>query len=196
MKKLIYLLPLLFGIFACEAQPQLTKNENDMVTATLTAIVPTQTPIVPANTPISSTEISSWRIYNNPKYGYSLNYPISYNVVTVSDEYVEIGDKIVISIWSIDPTAPLGDGSVIESTTGVQLSGYSAKLLTGYIGSVGGYIPQQFKKFVVERNGSYFVIALYALGLHAAEGDISQIAQLNSEDISLFESMVASMQIH
>jgi hypothetical protein len=161
---------------------------------------PTQTPIVMTTTtfpetPIPSTQIPSWNNYNNPKYGYSLDYPDFYNVVTVSDEYVEIGDKIVISVWNIDPTAPLGDGPVIESTTDVQLSGYSAKLLTGYIGSVGGYIPQQFRRFVVERNGSYFVVTLYALGLHATEGDVSQIAQLNSEDISLFESMVTSMQI-
>ena len=141
------------------------------------------------------TQIPSWNTYNNPKYGYSLDYPDFYNVVTVSDEYVEIGDKIVISVWNIDPTAPLGDGPVIESTTDVQLSGYSAKLLTGYIGSVGGYIPQQFRRFVVERNGSYFVVTLYALGLHATEGDVSQRAQLNPEDISLFDNMVTSMQI-
>lgn len=147
------------------------------------------------NTPIPSTQAPSWNVYNNQKYGYSLGYPGFYNAVAVSDEYVEIGDKIVVAVWNMDPTAPLGDGPVIESTTDVQLSGYPAKLLTGYIGSVGGNIPQQFRRFVVERNGSYFVITLYALGLHATEGDVSQIAQLNPKDISLFDNMVTSMQI-
>ena len=142
-----------------------------------------------------SYPISSQNSYINPKYGYSLNYPDFYKIVTTSDEYIEIGDKIVISVWNINPAAPLGDGSVIESTTDVQFSGYPAKLLTGYIGSIGGYIPQQFKRFVVERNGFYFVATLYALGLHATEGDISQIAKLNPEDVSLFDDMVTSMQI-
>lgn len=201
MKKIFYLLPVLLFILACTAQPQINKDVNDMVNATLTALAPAQTPVMPTAIPFSNTlipaaETSSWSNYNNAAYGYSLNYPDFYNVVTVSDEYVEIGDKIVISIWNTDPTAPLGDGSLIESTTDTQISGYSAKLLTGYIGSIGGYIPQQFKRFVVERNDSYFVITLYALGLHVTEGDVSQIAQLNYEDISLFENMVSSIQIH
>ena len=38
MKKLIYLLPLLFGLIACGAQPQPTQNVNEIVNATLTAI--------------------------------------------------------------------------------------------------------------------------------------------------------------
>jgi hypothetical protein len=140
-------------------------------------------------------QISSWNVYNNPKYGYSLKYPAAYNVVTVSDEYVEIGDKVVVSVWDVDPTTPRGDGPVVESTTDVQLSGYSAKLLTGYIGSVGGYIPQQYKRFIIERKDSYFVVTLYALGLHVTEGDISKIAQLNAEDVTQFDNLVASMQI-
>jgi len=66
---------------------------------------------------------------------------------------------------------------------------------TGYIGSVGGYIPQQFRKVVVERNGSYFVVTLYALGLHVTDGDLSKIAELAMVDISLFDNVTASMQI-
>ena len=94
-----------------------------------------------------------------------------------------------------DPAAPRGDGAVIESTSDVQFSGYPAKLLTGYIGSVGGYMPQQFRKIVVERNGIFFVITLYALGLHVTDGDISQIAQLTTDDVSLFDNIVTSIQI-
>ena len=83
---------------------------------------------------------------------------------------------------------------VIDSTTDVQVGVYSTKLLTGYIGAVGGYIPQQIRRFVFERNGYYFVVTLYALGLHVTEGEISQIAQLNPEDVSLFDNIVASLQ--
>lgn len=176
--------------FCCPSQPVTWNFQliNDQLVQSSTA-----SPL--PNTPISSPQMSSWNVYNNPKYGYSLSHPDFYTAVAVSDEYVEIGEKIVVAVWNMDPTAPLGDGPVIESTTDVQLSGYPAKLLTGYIGSVGGYIPQQIKRFVVERNNSYFVITLYALGLHTTEGDVSQIAQLNPEDVSLFDNMVTSMQI-
>jgi len=38
MKKILYLLPLVLGIFACGAQPQSTQNVADIVNATLTAV--------------------------------------------------------------------------------------------------------------------------------------------------------------
>jgi len=140
------------------------------------------------------TQAPSWNLYTNPKYGYSVAYPVIYNVMTVSDEYVEIGDKIVIMVSNVDPTSPRGDGPVIESITDIQLSAYPAKLLTGYIGSVGGHIPQQYKTYVFKRNDYFLVITLYALGLHVTEGDVSQIAQLIPEDVAWFDNMIPSVQ--
>ena len=162
--------------------------------------IQTQTPIAItatslSNTPNSIAQASSQSTYTNFKYGYSLNYPSSYNVIAVSDEYVEIGDKIVINVWSVDPSLPWGDDPIIESTSDIQVSGYPAKLLTGYIGAVGGYVPQQYRKIIVERDDSYFIVTLYALGLHATEGDISQIAQLAPEDVSIFDTIVTTLQI-
>jgi len=122
-------------------------------------------------------------------------YPYTYNVTVVSDEYVEVGDKITVEVMSQNPTVPHGDGSVIESTSDIQFLGYPAKLLTGYIGSIGGYMPQQFIKIVVERKGNCFVVTLYALGLHINAGNISQIAQHTPDDVSLFDNIAASMQI-
>jgi len=56
MKKLLYLLPLLFSILACGAQPQSTQNVTNIVNATLTAIAQNNPQVVspPATfTPIS-----------------------------------------------------------------------------------------------------------------------------------------------
>jgi hypothetical protein len=60
--------------------------------------------------------------------------------------------------------------------------------------SLEGYIPQQCRRIIVKPIGPNIIISLYALGLHATEGDISKIAQLNSEDISLFNEMVATLK--
>jgi len=66
MKKLLYLLPLLLGIFACGAQPQPTQNTADIVNATLTAIaqnnpqvVAPQSTITPISVQASPTAIQS-----------------------------------------------------------------------------------------------------------------------------------------
>ncbi len=154
---------------------------------------PIATPIVDTPTSLPQTILAS--NYSNAKYGYSLNYPDTYNIIVISDEYVEIGNKITVEVMNVDPTSPRGDGSVIENTEEIQLSGQPAKLLTGYIGSVGGYMPQQFKKIVVEQNGNYFVITLYALGLHVTDGDVSQIVPLAPDDVLLFDSITTSMQM-
>ena len=154
---------------------------------------PLSTPF--SNTPTPTMQISSWNTYTNPTYGYSLKYPDFYPIVVESDEYIEIGDKVVISVWNMDPTVPRGDGPVIESTQEVHLSGYSAQLLTGYIGSIGGYIPQQYRRYVIEQKNAYLIVTLFALGLNATEGDVTQIVQLNPEDVTLFDKIVASMQI-
>jgi hypothetical protein len=60
MKKIIYVLPLLFGILACAAQPQPTKNVADLVNATLQKNTPVITPkSVVATTTIEPTVASA-----------------------------------------------------------------------------------------------------------------------------------------
>lgn len=140
----------------------------------------------------------SWKTYTNSQYGYSLNVPEFLSIEIRSDEYVKIGDKIAVVVWNIDPTLPLGDKPIVETSTDVQLSSeYSAKLLAGYLGVVGGFIPQQYRSYIIERNGLYFVITLYAVGLYDAteEDDLAQIGPLNPDDIPLFERIVKTMTL-
>ena len=145
------------------------------------------------DTPAAPSQIALAKTYANPQYGYAIDYPDSYTVNTVRDEYVEIGKKIVIEV---EQTIPNADGPVLvtESTADLLVSGFSATLTTGHIDSIGGYIPQQFRRIVIHPIGPNIVITLYALGLHATDGDISQIAPLDPEDISLFDKIVTSFR--
>lgn len=181
MKKSIATL-LLIILSACSSLPFLRTPQTPIVF-----------PVDNTSVPLPPTTLPG--VYHNSKYGYSLNYPEAYDIVIVNDEFVEIGSKITVEVRTVDPTVPRGDGAAIENTSAIQLSGYPAKLLTGYIGSVGGYMPQQFKQLVIERNGNYFVLTLYALGLRITDGDISQIAQLMPEDAALFDEIAESMTI-
>ena len=135
-----------------------------------------------------------WLNYSNPTYGYSLEYPNTLSLHAANDEYVQLGEKIEVAVWDIDPGAPLGDGPAIERETNLQLAGRPARLFEGYIGSVGGYVPQRFKRYVVQTGDGYFLITLYALGLGASEGSLSQIAELDPADIQLFDTIAASVR--
>jgi len=182
---LLILLTLLLSACGSTAIPISTQTQTS-ITVTATSL---------PNISTSITQTSLQNTYTNSKYGYSLNYPSSYKLIAVSDDHVKIGDKIVINVWSVDPTIPRGDDPIVESTSDIQVSGYPANLLIGYIGAVGGYVPQQYRKIVVERRSLYFIVTLYALGLHATEGEISLIAQLVPEDVSIFNTIVTTMRI-
>ena len=100
----------------------------------------------------------------------------------------------MVSVLTTNPAILYGDGPVFEQSSDVQPGAYPAKLLTGYLGSVGGYIPQQIRMYVFERNGMYITFTLYALGLRATEGDVTQIAPINIEEQNIFDNMVAGLR--
>lgn len=161
-------------------------------TATFTPLPP-PFPSLPA-TSEAAPEPFVWLTYTNPTYGYSLEYPGTLSLHAANDEYVQLGEKIEVAMWDIDPGAPLGDGPAIERVTDLQLAGRPARLFEGYIGSVGGYIPQRFKRYVVQTDDGYFLMTLYALGLGASGGSLSQIAELDPADIQLFDTITATVR--
>jgi hypothetical protein len=57
MKKIICLLPLLFGIFACGSQPQPTRNVSDILNATLTAIAQINPQVITPQTSVAMTTL-------------------------------------------------------------------------------------------------------------------------------------------
>lgn len=148
----------------------------------------------PASSPSHAPQAVLSARFTNSKYGYSLEYPGTLDVKLVSDEFVEIGDHLVVEVFTTDPAAPRGDGLFIENSTEVQVAGRPATLSTGYLGSVGGYVPQQFKRVVFEQDGVFFSLTLYALGLHATGGDVTEIVPLDPDDVSLFDEMAASFE--
>jgi len=132
--------------------------------------------------------------YENPTFGYSISHPMSFQVKSQGDEFVELGDQIVISVSETNPTAALGGGHVFETSTYIDIGDYPATLLTGYLGSIGGYIPQQFRMYVFEHNGLYFSFTLYALGLHANSGNLSQVVSLGPEAVERFDELILTVQ--
>ncbi len=74
MKKILYLLPLLLGIFACNAQPQPTQKVTDIVNATLTAITQNNPQVVialptaftPGSVQVQPTAMQPEPVTSNP----------------------------------------------------------------------------------------------------------------------------------
>ena len=202
MKKILLLPLLVLLVLACTAPISTVAPATGNPPATNVAPVNTDTPtpiVTEAPPPtivatISPTVDQVWTRYENPTYGYGISHPSSMMPNAQDDSFVELGNKIVIATSTTDPLSMPGGGTVYENTMDVQIGAYPAKLVTGYLGSIGGYIPQQIRMYVFERNGTYFAFTLYALGLNAAEGDPSQIAPISPEDVSRFDAMIQTVQ--
>lgn len=184
MKKLIPLQLILLLTLACTFTWQLQPSTP---TATAPSSTTTQLILPPPPTP-------SYSVYQNQKYGFSFSHPDFWPVTMQSDEYIEIGDKVVVGVWTTDPISLPGDRPIYETITDAKPGAYPARLVTGYMGSIGGYLPQQIRMYIFEQNGVYITFTLYALGLNVMEGDVSQVAPLFSEDVSIFDNIVAGLR--
>jgi hypothetical protein len=190
LKKILLLSLLFLLVVACTAPiPTVAPVNTDTPAPIVTEAPP---PTIVAT--ISPTVDQVWTRYENLTYGYGISHPSSMVANAQDDSYVELGNKIVIATWTTDPLSMPGDRPIYETITDVQVGAYPARLVTGYLGSIGGFIPQQIRMYVFERNGTYFVFTLYALGLKVAEGDPSQIAPLSPEDVSRFDAMIQTVQ--
>jgi len=191
MKKLVFLPVLLsFLIIACGLSDP-PRPSTPTAGAPTSGVEPTPT----ATLPLPPPPTSSVSVYQSQKYGYSFSYPSAMQLAIQSDEYFEVGDKIVVFVSEVNPMDMHGDGPVYESDTTVQPARYPARLLTGYIGSVGGNFPQQIRRYIFEHNGVFITFTLYGLGLHATEGDVSQIAPIYSEDQNIFDNIVKGLEL-
>ena len=191
MKKLILFQFLLLITLACSF---IWPIQSLPPTPTVVPDFPTVAPSPTIIATISPTVEQVWTAYENERYGYGISFPQNLKVTVYSEEFVHIGDKIVIGVMTMAPTDMPGDRPIFETSTDVQVGAYPAKLLTGYIGAIGGYIPQQFRMYLFQRTDHYVTVTLYALGLNVTEGDMSQIVALNPEDVPGFELIIASLR--
>jgi hypothetical protein len=152
--------------------------------------------ITPTPTPTPFVIIKEWKTYHNPVYGFSINYPSNYQLTTNEENtFISIGENIYIRITDFDPFECRGDCPIVDSTQSTTLSGLEATKITGYIGSVGGYVPQRYISYIVKQTDKYYNFTLYAVGLNAHIVDFTKIERepLIKSDIEVFEQILGTL---
>lgn len=175
---------------------------NQIVTATFQAMtqetqqtVLTIQPPVPTETPEPKSS-EGWKTYSNPEYGFSINYPSQLDITPgQGNSTLYIGKKIHVWVSDANPLECRGDCPIVESTEPATIAGLQATKVTGYIGAIGGNIPQRYLKYIVPRNNRYFIFTLYALSYKATSNDVATIRPLNESDIELFEQVLKTFKI-
>jgi hypothetical protein len=140
---------------------------------------------------------SSWETYTDEEHGFSIKYPRALQLMpgTPVDGYrlVSVGDKIEIRTNSRDPLVCQGECPRIQNNEPVSLGAREARQVRGYIGSIGGNIPQYFLMYVVRLGDTFASFVLYAESREATSEDVSYIRALKEEDLQLFERMMQTL---
>lgn len=149
----------------------------------------------PTPTAVAPTLAADWPTYTNEAFGFAIDHPPDFEVPGAghAEPFGNLGEQITFSIGEVSPEDCRGDCPVIESSEAVQVAGQPATKLAGYIGSIGGNIPQQYQTYVFEREGRFYSFTLYALERsETVEG--TDIQPLAAEDVALFEQMLATLR--
>jgi len=160
-----------------------------------TARVELRIPFIPAY-----GDTSTWETYTDVAHGFSFRYPaaLTLEFSPLVDGYntVFVGDKIQIQTSSTDPLVCQGDCPMMGSNEPVTIAGREARLVRGYIGSVGGNIPQRFMLYLIHSGSTYISLTLFAAGRQdQSVDDPSVIVPLQQADIELFNRLVQTVQM-
>jgi hypothetical protein len=87
----------------------------------------------------------------------------------------------------------LGDCPIVESDQMVNINGKNVRRIEGYIGSVGGNIPQEFMAYIFTLGDQALVMTVYALPFDTQVSDYSMIWPLEGMELELFERTVQTV---
>jgi len=136
-------------------------------------------------------------IYTNDTYNFQFTYPPGVQVNDTGDG-VWINNQILVVVVSANPEDALGGGMVIESAEDITVNGQPARRLRGFIGSIGGNIPQGYDSIVIPHNLLYFIFTAYELPMNAPLDDatlaVRQPGPVPPEIAGLMETIANSVE--
>jgi hypothetical protein len=144
----------------------------------------------------------SWNQYIDPQGRFSFLYPPTMELTPgdVEDSWI-LGDRIRIEIlpyeisWITCFYRGLGDCPFVESDRYLTIHDSEVHRVEGYIGSVGGNIPQEFLTYVFNRGDQALVFTVYALPFGTQVNDPSTIWPLEGMELELFEQTVKTVKL-
>ena len=173
--------------------------EQGEVAEPSSTVTPTQLPLIDTTaTPATTKSLDEWLFYENRRADFHLYHPVQWSPEEASDlDRIYLGEQIIIKYGEADRywMDCGGDCPFVQTETNVVLSGLPARKLTGYIGSVGGYVPQEYITYIIEYRGGYLIFTLYALGLEVETDQLDSIWPINPDDVKVFEQIIATLEI-
>lgn len=143
---------------------------------------------------ITIDETENWKTYTDPGDQFSFNYPPNYTLE--NDGNIYLNRNITWRFSNISSLDCRGDCPIIESKENSVLGGKFANKLSGYIGSIGGNIPQRYITYEVPLTNDYFIFSIQALpyisgGKKSANNDPQPI---QTNDLVIFDRILSTFK--
>jgi hypothetical protein len=196
IKIIVTILLVAFILASCVPAAKVIPTETAVSTSTLTLTpVPTATATItpmPILTPLSE----EWKTYSDSEYDFLISYPAYFEITPgENNTSLYIGEQISIWISDVNPLECRGDCPLVESTAPVTVANIDAIKVEGYIGAIGGNIPQRYMSYILQRDNRYYNLTLYAISRFDFNNyDPYTIWPLKENDIALFDQILETFK--
>ena len=143
-----------------------------------------------------------WNPFLDPAGRFSFVYPPPMELIPGDfDDSWQLGDRIKVEVLSFERSwiscfyQSMGDCPSVEIDQIVKIQNREVRRVEGYIGAVGGNIPQEFLTYIFNLGENALVMTVYALPFGTQSVDISQIWPLGGMELDLFERTVNTVII-
>lgn len=110
---------------------------------------------------------TGWKSYNDPNGLYTFKYPPNYSLghYSTDNSPLLLNNKIEWGITQHPAGSCAGDCPVITNKSTTTINGYSTTIYNGWVGTIGGEIPQSYIKYEIQQpeSSNFFAITLWEL---------------------------------
>lgn len=175
--------------------------------STLLSSQTTTTPIQLRQLTPTPDPTANWKTYSDQNKVYEFKYPQNYSLSHFAGDNspILLNNQIDWEITQHSAGECKGDCPVIINKRDATINGYQATIYNGWVGSVGGEIPQTFIKYEVREPGTvridgsnYFVITLWELDRrYAVQKNYSSTRNpgtINQDDQITFDQILSTFR--
>jgi hypothetical protein len=193
----VFIFLLLFSL-GCAAAPA------PVPTAVSTIKPPTNAPSPEMATPsveptaTATPEPLSWEEYANEMWGFSLEHPSAWVVMSNGEKSGFLGWQVYWGVDNFDPMQMPGDRPAVDQTTDVIIAGQPAKRLTGhYLGAMGDMGFQQYVRYTIQKGDLVYSFTLLAVDVRGvSQNMMTEPLPISETDLRLFEQMMANLKFN
>ena len=166
------------------------KPAGDMYTQTLPSFNNILTP-TPFPSPLPTGSPSESRTFETTEV--KLTYPANVILENRGDDLAIFDHQIYYSPHDRDPADCRGDCEVRSSSTNKIIGSYTFRVVNGYIGSIGGNVPQKFVSYELNNNGKFYIFQVRELKDYDHSGPYRTMGDVPAQEVQLLETMLATL---